>query len=127
GTNDVHGALEPRPDANGVLRGGLAYVASAIKRAEAECAPPQCIALLPDGGDEFQGTPASNFAYGRPIVDVFNKLGYAASALGNHEFDWGQDTLRARMRQAHYSFLAANVRDTTGHAVPWIRSDTLVM
>lgn len=127
GTNDVHGALEPRPDANGVLRGGLAYVASAIKHAKAECAPPQCTSLLLDGGDEFQGTPASNFAFGRPIVDIFNTLGYAASALGNHEFDWGQDTLRARIRQARYAFLAANVRDTLGRPVPWIRSDTLVV
>lgn len=127
GTNDVHGALEARPDANGVMRGGLAYVAAAIKRAEAECAPPLCTSLLLDGGDEFQGTPASNFAFGRPIVDIFNQLGYAASALGNHEFDWGQDTLRARMRQAHYAFLAANVRDTLGRPVSWIRSDTLVV
>ncbi|HEY2374423.1 MAG TPA: 5'-nucleotidase C-terminal domain-containing protein [Gemmatimonadaceae bacterium] len=126
GTNDVHGALEPRPDANGVLRGGLAYVAAAIQRAEAECKLPQCTALLLDGGDEFQGTPASNFAFGRPVVDVFNQLGLAAGALGNHEFDWGQDTLRARMRQAHYAILGANVRDTLGHAVPWIRSDTLI-
>src|SRR5205823_4043207 len=95
GTNDVHGALEPRPDANGVMRGGLAYLAAAIERAERECAAPECTALLLDGGDEFQGTPASNFAFGRPIVDVFNRLGLAAAALGNHEFDWGQDTLRA--------------------------------
>ena len=127
GTNDVHGALEPRPDANGVMRGGLAYVASAIERAEAECQSPNCTSLLLDGGDEFQGTPASNFAYGRPIVDIFNRLGYVASALGNHEFDWGQDTLRARMRQARYPFLSANVRDTLGRAVPWIRRDTLVV
>lgn len=126
GTNDVHGALEPRPDANGVMRGGLAYVATAIERAESECQPPQCVALLLDGGDEFQGTPASNFAFGRPIVEIFNRLGYAASALGNHEFDWGQDTLRARMRQARYAFLAANVRDTLGRSVPWIKSDTVV-
>jgi 2',3'-cyclic-nucleotide 2'-phosphodiesterase (5'-nucleotidase family) len=127
GTNDVHGALEPRPDANGVKRGGLAYVAAAIRRAEAECAPPQCATLLLDGGDEFQGTPASNFAFGRPVVDVFNQLGLAAAALGNHEFDWGQDTLRARMQQAHYAILGANVRDTLGHAVPWIRRDTLIV
>jgi 2',3'-cyclic-nucleotide 2'-phosphodiesterase (5'-nucleotidase family) len=126
GTNDVHGALEPRPDANGVQRGGLAYVATAIKRAEAECVAPQCTSILLDGGDEFQGTPASNFAFGVPIVEVFDRLSYAASALGNHEFDWGQDTLRARMRQAHYSFLAANVRDTLGRAVPWIPADTVV-
>ena len=127
GTNDVHGALEPRPDANGVMRGGLAYVAAAVKRAAAECSPPQCTVLLLDGGDQFQGTPASNFAFGRPVVDVFNQLGLAAAALGNHEFDWGQDTLRARMRQARYAILGANVRDTLGRPVPWIRSDTLIV
>ncbi|HEY2851248.1 MAG TPA: 5'-nucleotidase C-terminal domain-containing protein [Gemmatimonadaceae bacterium] len=127
GTNDVHGALEPRPDANGVRRGGLAYVAAAIERAESECTPPNCATLLLDGGDEFQGTPASNFAFGRPIVDVYNRLGFAAAALGNHEFDWGQDTLRARMRQAKYAFLGANVRDTLGGRVPWIRADTVVV
>jgi 2',3'-cyclic-nucleotide 2'-phosphodiesterase (5'-nucleotidase family) len=127
GTNDVHGALEPRPDANGVMRGGLAYVATAIERGERECVAPDCTALLLDGGDEFQGTPASNFAFGRPVVDVFNQLGLAAAALGNHEFDWGQDTLRARMRQAHYAILGANVRDIQGRPVPWIRSDTLIV
>ena len=35
---------------------------------EAECAAPQCETLLVDGGDEFQGTPASNLAFGRPVV-----------------------------------------------------------
>src|SRR5216110_2416686 len=100
-------------------RGGAAYLATAIHQAAAGCTPPTCEALLLDGGDEFQGTPSSNFAYGRPVVDVFNRLGLAAAALGNHEFDWGQDTLRARMRQAHYPILGANVRDTLGRHVPW--------
>jgi len=58
---------------------------------------------------------------------VFNRLGLAAAALGNHEFDWGQDTLRARMRQARYGIFGANVRDTLGRPVPWIRSDTLIV
>jgi 2',3'-cyclic-nucleotide 2'-phosphodiesterase (5'-nucleotidase family) len=126
GTNDIHGALEPRPDANGLMRGGLAYVATAVKRAEAECPPPQCTAIFVDGGDEFQGTPASNLAFGRPVVEIMNRLGLAAAALGNHEFDWGQDTLRARMRQARYAILGANVRDTLGRSLSWIRSDTVL-
>ena len=126
GTNDFHGALEPRPDATGTMRGGAAQVAAAIARAAGDCAPPDCQVLLLDGGDQFQGTPASNFAFGRPVVDVFNRLGVAAAALGNHEFDWGQDSLRARMRQARYAFLGANVRDTAGRDVPWIPNDTLV-
>jgi 2',3'-cyclic-nucleotide 2'-phosphodiesterase (5'-nucleotidase family) len=61
------------------------------------------------------------------VVQIFNQLGYAAGAIGNHEFDWGQDTLRARMREARYGILAANVRDAGGKPVPWIRGDTLVV
>jgi 2',3'-cyclic-nucleotide 2'-phosphodiesterase (5'-nucleotidase family) len=79
-----------------------------------------------DGGDMFQGTPASNLAYGRPVVAVYNQLGYAAAALGNHEFDWGVDSLRARMRQARYRFLAANVRHGDGRDVEWVPNDTIV-
>jgi 2',3'-cyclic-nucleotide 2'-phosphodiesterase (5'-nucleotidase family) len=124
-TNDFHGALEPRADAGGVMRGGAAYVATMIEQARKECAP-QCETLLVDGGDMFQGTPVSNLAFGRPVVDYYNTMGYAASALGNHEFDWGVDTLKARMRDAHYAILGANVRYTGGRDVPWIRDDTLI-
>jgi 2',3'-cyclic-nucleotide 2'-phosphodiesterase (5'-nucleotidase family) len=53
-------------------------------------------------------------------------MGYAAAALGNHEFDWGVDTLRARMRQARFGIFGANVRDTAGRDVKWIPNDTIV-
>lgn len=126
-TNDFHGALEPRRDSRGVLRGGAAVLAAEITKARAECrTAPACRSILLDGGDQFQGTPASNMGYGRPVVTLFNRLGSVASALGNHEFDWGQDTLRARMREARYPFLAANVTDAAGQDVPWIPDDTLV-
>ena len=125
-TNDFHGALEARPDASGKRRGGAAQLATALERARAGCVAPACQSILLDGGDEFQGTPASNLAFGRPVVGIFNQLGYAAGAIGNHEFDWGQDTLRARMREARYAILAANVRDLAGKPVPWIRGDTIV-
>jgi 2',3'-cyclic-nucleotide 2'-phosphodiesterase (5'-nucleotidase family) len=126
-TNDFHGALEPRPDAAGIRRGGAAYLATAIAQARAGCTPPACETILLDGGDEFQGTPASNLAFGRPVVGIFNSLGYAAGAVGNHEFDWGQDSLRARMREARYALLAANVRYADGRDVPWIRDDTMIV
>jgi 5'-nucleotidase len=125
GTNDLHGALEPRR-VGGAKRGGAAALAATIERAESECAAPACEWILVDAGDEFQGTLASNLAFGRPISEIFNHLGYAAAALGNHEFDWGQDTLRARMRDERYDVLAANVRDTNGRDVPWIRDDTII-
>ncbi|MCY7380094.1 MAG: 5'-nucleotidase C-terminal domain-containing protein [Gemmatimonadaceae bacterium] len=125
-THDFHGALEPRPDATRRLRGGAAHLAAGIARERAGCESPACETLLLDGGDQFQGTPASNLAFGRPVVELFNAMGYAAAAVGNHEFDWGQDTLRARMRDAKYALLAANVRYADGRDVPWIRDDTLI-
>jgi 2',3'-cyclic-nucleotide 2'-phosphodiesterase (5'-nucleotidase family) len=127
GTNDFHGAIDPRPDDNNVMRGGAANFAAMIRRAERECQQPECVAILVDGGDMFQGTPASNFVFGRPVLEIYNYLGYAASALGNHEFDWTQDTLRALMRAARYPMLGANVRmKATGLDAPWIPNDTIV-
>jgi 2',3'-cyclic-nucleotide 2'-phosphodiesterase (5'-nucleotidase family) len=125
-TNDFHGALEPRPDGNAGLRGGAAQLAAMIHQAESECTG-SCASIYLDAGDEFQGTPESNLAYGRPVTELFNQLGLAASAIGNHEFDWGQDTLRARMRQAHYAMLGANIHRVDGGTVPWIRGDTIVV
>jgi len=114
-TNDFHGALEPRPDANGVRRGGAAYVAAAIDRARNECVP-RCQTLLVDAGDLFQGTPASNLSYGRPVVEYYNRMGYAASALGNHEFDYTSAGLAKTLNAAAVNFgfntpiVASNMR-----------------
>lgn len=123
--NDFHGGLEARPDGNFGMRGGAAHFAATIRKIERECSG-ACASVLIDGGDQFQGTPASNLANGRPVVAMFNAIGLAASAIGNHDFDWGQDTLRARMREAKYGMFAANVTDPNGNPVPWIRPDTLV-
>ena len=125
-TNDFHGALEPRPDGTQGNRGGAAQVAHAIRSAQRECGA-SCVTLLVDGGDMFQGTAASNLAYGRPVVQFFNAMDVAASALGNHEFDWGQDTLRARIRELRQAVLGANVTYADGRRVPWIRGDTIVV
>ncbi|MBC7844285.1 MAG: 5'-nucleotidase C-terminal domain-containing protein [Gemmatimonadaceae bacterium] len=126
GINDFHGAFESRTGPRGQPLGGAPALVSAIRRAQRECAPPSCYSVLVDGGDEFQGTPASNLAYGRTVVTLFDSLGLTAAALGNHEFDYGQDTLRARIRQASYAVLSANLRDTLGNIPSWIRQDTIV-
>ena len=44
-----------------------------------------------------------------------NAIGYDAAALGNHEFNYGMDTLRAFQRQLRFPLLGANAVDwTTG-------------
>jgi 2',3'-cyclic-nucleotide 2'-phosphodiesterase/3'-nucleotidase/5'-nucleotidase len=126
GLNDFHGTFEARVGPRGVRFGSAGALAATIRRAQAECAPPACHSVIVDGGDEFQGTPASNLAYGRTVVTLFDSIGVTAAALGNHEFDYGQDTLRARIRQASYPILSANLRDTLGNVPSWIREDIIV-
>jgi 5''-nucleotidase/2'',3''-cyclic phosphodiesterase and related esterases len=124
-TNDLHGALDPAHTSSGKPVGGAEAMAASIQRAERECEAP-CVTLLVDAGDMFQGTAESNLAHGRPVVELFNALGYAAAAVGNHEFDWGLDTLRERMSEARFSILGANVRYRNGRDVGWIPNDTIV-
>lgn len=118
-TNDFHGALLPRVQSwsNGREVGGAAAIAGMMGRLARECG---CPTLRLDDGDAVQGTPMSNLTFGRAVVDAFNAMGYAAAAVGNHEFDWSVDTLVARMRDSRFPWLTANIHTTaTGARPPW--------
>jgi 2',3'-cyclic-nucleotide 2'-phosphodiesterase (5'-nucleotidase family) len=68
-----------------------------------------------------QGTLISNLTHGRSTVDVMGQIGLDAAAVGNHEFDWGVDTLRARMGQAPFAWLSANIFEkATGERPDWV-------
>ncbi len=83
--------------------------------------------FLLDGGDMMQGTPISNMVRGRSVIDYMNALRYDAAALGNHEFDWGVDTLRARIAQATFPVLACNVFErATGARPTWVKPYTIL-
>lgn len=102
-TNDFHGQLEASGSNPGIARVG--YVISDVIRPAVGA---ENVVLL-DGGDEMQGSLLSNLNKGAPVIDLFNFLGYQAAAFGNHEFDWGQQTLISRTQQAQYPFLSANI------------------
>lgn len=107
-TNDFHGALEgsvqsfSRPD----KVGGADYVTGYINIVRQEN-PGGTLWL--DAGDAMQGTLISNYFYGASVIDAFNAGGVDAMAIGNHEFDWGQEVLADREAQAEFPFLAANI------------------
>jgi 2',3'-cyclic-nucleotide 2'-phosphodiesterase (5'-nucleotidase family) len=118
-TNDFHGSLETKVLSWSNQRpvGGAAAVAGMMDRLAQACA---CATIRLDAGDVMQGSPASNLSYGKASVEAFNAMGYAASAIGNHEFDWGVDTLAARVRDAHFAWLSANLRERgSGRSPPW--------
>jgi 2',3'-cyclic-nucleotide 2'-phosphodiesterase/3'-nucleotidase/5'-nucleotidase len=118
--NDFHGALEPRvyPWSEGRKVGGAAWVKSTMDSLAARCA---CVTLRLDGGDEMQGTLPSNLSYGLTTIAAMDRIGIQAATIGNHDFDWSVDTLRARMHDSDYPWVSANIFDsTTGARPPWV-------
>jgi 5'-nucleotidase len=76
--------------------------------------------LVLDAGDSLQGTIEASLSKGAAVVAGYAALGVDAAALGNHEFDYGPEVLRARVAEAPYPFLAANVRvKATGRRLAW--------
>ncbi len=124
--SDFHAALRARPDESGKVMGGAVALSAAIRRAERECTG-ACVSVVVHAGDLFTGTPASDWHAGKPTVAVMNQLHVAAGALGNHEFDFGQDTLRQRAGELRHRLLAANVRDRRGNVPAYLAADTVVM
>lgn len=65
--------------------------------------------LLLSGGDNWTGPAVSTWTAGESMVDVMNAMHYDASAVGNHEFDFGLEALRQRTSEATYPYLSANI------------------
>ena len=138
-TTDLHGGVLPRG-----VRGGVALLGGYLRNIRAARLQDGGGVLLVDSGDMFQGTLESNLNEGAAVVAAYNALGYAAAAIGNHEFDYGpagpdetvqkpgedpRGALKARAASARFPFLAANtLDDATGHPVAWtnVKPSTLV-
>jgi 2',3'-cyclic-nucleotide 2'-phosphodiesterase/3'-nucleotidase len=117
-TNDFHGNLV------GGYEAGAAKLAAYMEYYKS-MNPDGTIIL--DGGDSFQGTPMSNLLNGAPVVQMMNTVGYSATTVGNHEFDWGIQTVINTMEEemATYPMLTANVWEGNNFA-DWSKPYTLV-
>lgn len=138
--NDFHGHLKApglsilAPAANGtsvaVPAGGAAYLSSAIQSLKLQ--NPNFVVV--SAGDMMGATPlVSALFLDEPTIEVMNEIQIDFNAVGNHEFDKGQDEL-LRMQTggcaqhtrrepcqvnlnfpgANFKFLAANVRRADG-------------
>jgi 2',3'-cyclic-nucleotide 2'-phosphodiesterase (5'-nucleotidase family) len=124
--NDTHGHIIPYLDKSidpDHPVGGAQILAKMIERERAE--NPDGTLLL-SAGDMFQGTPVSNLFHGKPVIEIMNYLRFDAMALGNHEFDWGQDVLHSIISSAAFPVISANVFERgTGH-IRGVRSYVIV-
>lgn len=117
-TNDHHARIEP---VNVTLRatptpaitrdlGGVTRRKTLIDQKKTQAGVNGEEFLLIDAGDVFQGTLYFTLFKGQVDLTFYNAMGYEAMAIGNHEFDSGQQTLVDFIKGANFPILSANVK-----------------
>ena len=101
-TNDLKGRLKAS-SYHGETRGGMARLVQLLRSTED--------ALILDGGDALGPDPMAHFDSGRLFTGLMNRAGYSALVPGNHDLNYGIDTLRVRQEQASFPFVCANLVD----------------
>jgi len=64
--------------------------------------------LLIDAGDFVQGTPYFNMFKGRTEADAMNLMKYDVTVIGNHEFDYGMDTMKMFFERLSFPVICCN-------------------
>ncbi|QIK59885.1 bifunctional metallophosphatase/5'-nucleotidase [Dysgonomonas sp. HDW5A] len=106
GTNDTHSRIEPIPE-NDKSYGGMGGVVAREAFIEGIRNQNKNV-LLFDAGDFVQGTPYFNLFHGRVEAQAMNLMKYDAGTLGNHEFDYGLDTLKMIVKKLNFPILNCN-------------------
>lgn len=101
--NDMHSKIDNM--------GKLAWVFDSLKTVHPHV-------FLIAAGDNFTGNPVVDMVEdkGYPMVDLMNLCGFTFSAIGNHEFDMGQEMFNKRRKQAKFPFISCNF-DASGAVV----------
>ena len=84
------------------------HCAGPLKDGQATCPDAGTLALTT--GDLWTGPAISSFFLGAPTAEVMGHMGYAASALGNHELSYAKDSFLKNRAAGGFPFLAANLK-----------------
>ncbi|AIT10151.1 2', 3'-cyclic nucleotide 2'-phosphodiesterase [Candidatus Francisella endociliophora] len=99
--NDFHGQVEPNKNMVGAPK-----IASFIEKYRKT--HPNLVVVA--AGDNYQGTAISNISHGDVVNEFFDYIGLKYSAVGNHDFDYGQKWFKHWYKTSDVRFLAANIR-----------------
>lgn len=90
-------------------KGGLGRVLTLKKAIQKE--NPNTLFLM--AGDTISPSVESITYKGAQMIEAWNAAGLDYSTFGNHEFDFGPDVLKERIKESKFGWIAANVIDTT--------------
>ena len=114
--NDLHGFAQgyKLPGTN-ERRGNIACLAEHAKTLRMEKP-----SLLVASGDMIQGDNWANFFQGKYVIDLMNQMRFDAMSVGNHEFDYGTEILKERIREANFPVLGSNVLGMETFVQPYV-------
>lgn len=123
--SDFHGWLLPlEPKGFTKYYGGIANIDALLREKEGLTGQS---AIILDNGDMWTGPTESTLLRGEPVVAAYNAMGLTAANVANHEFDFGLDVLKARISEAKFPFLAANIVNAgTSEAPTFLKPYTIV-
>ena len=87
-TTDIHGSLFDIKD--GEVYYSMAYISDKVNDYRNE---DNSNVILLDSGDLYQGNSYSTLLQGESIAAMLDVMEYDAVSVGNHEFDWGIETV----------------------------------
>ncbi len=102
--------------------GGAARIAAAIRRERdrAEAAGAGFVATF--GGDMISPSLLSGIDKGAHMIALADAAGFDVAVVGNHEFDFGPEVLRARLAESKTVWLAGNVSYRGADGFPGARA-----
>ena len=115
-TSDLHGKFFPWDYALNAESpsGSMTQLAAAIAQYRTEDT------ILVDAGDTIQGNSAEIFIGGEgihPMILAMNALGYDVCVTGNHEYNYGMDTVKKAIADLECRTLTGNVYDAEGNPI----------
>jgi 5'-nucleotidase len=90
-------------------RGGLGRIMTLKKAIQQD--NPNTLLLM--SGDTISPSVESITYKGAQMIEAWNAVGLDYATFGNHEFDFGPDVLKDRIKESKFGWVAANVIDTT--------------
>jgi 5'-nucleotidase len=115
--NDLHSRIEPinrfdstcsaEDNAEGKCFGGVARVKTMIDQLRAELDGQNVIVL--DAGDQYQGSLMYTTYKGDVEAEMMEKIGFDVMAVGNHEFDDGDEGLLKLIDNVSFPVISGNL------------------
>lgn len=116
--NDFHGAVKDSSSNPGIEK-----MSTKLK----ELVSTKENAVLLSSGDMWQGSIYSNNTRGNLVTEWMNQMNFVSMTIGNHEFDWGEETIIKNRELANFPTLGINVYSKeTKQRVSYLDASTII-